>query len=316
MIKVSRSLQDVAVIRGGSEEFGKSLMEGGEVLSSLKKIGYQPLDVLIDKEGNWTANGIPTDAHDVFSRAHTVVDVTRMKEASHHALAKKMGVTLFFSRGNQVHTDRENLYRLLRMQNIAVPDTVVVRAKAPLPDGLFRDVWSKFHTPLIVRPLTRRTDAESKLITMYPEFENTVRDMHSRGVDVHIMTYRKVPTTSIAVLPNFRNEKLYMPLWVETFAGMKEIPKDTSSTRVHFNAPEYRKKQIEDIARKVYEAAGLEGPAVIDIIPHANKYIVVNIEERPTLTKDSRFSKALSSTGVDIGQYIHSQIAHDYDLSR
>ena len=66
MIKVSRSLQDVAVIRGGSEEFGKSLMEGGEVLSSLKKIGYQPLDVLIDKEGNWTANGIPTDAHDVF----------------------------------------------------------------------------------------------------------------------------------------------------------------------------------------------------------------------------------------------------------
>lgn len=316
MIKVSRSLSDVAVIRGGNEEFGKSLMEGGEALSSLKKIGYKPIDVLIDKEGNWTANGVPTDAHDVYSRAHTVVDVTRMRNAPHHELAKKMGIPLFFSRANQVHTDRENLYRLLRMQNIKVPDTIVVRSKAPLEASLFRDIWSRYHTPLMVRPLVRKEGVESKLVTMYTELEQVIREMHAKGVDVHVLTYKKTPTTSIAVLPNFRGEKLYMPLWVETFAGMKEIPRNTKTTRVHFNAPDYRRKQIESIVHQVYSAAGLQGPAVIDIIPSGNSYMVVNIEERPSLTPESRFMQSLSSTGVDLGQYIHSHITEDYDLAR
>lgn len=323
MLKVSRSLPDIAVIRGGTEEFGKSLLEGSEVLSSLKNIGYKPIDVLVDREGNWTAQGIPTDAHAIFSRAHTVVDTTRMKSAPHHELAKKMGVHLFFSRGNQVHTDRENLYRLLRMQNINVPDTVVVRASAPLEKGLFRDVWSRFHTPLMVRPLVRTEGVESKLITMYPEFEEVVREYHDKGIDIHILTYRKAPTSSLAVLPNFRGEKLYTPLWVETFAGIKGIPRDTLSTRAHFNAPEYRKEQIRDIVMKAYSAAGLEGPCVIDIVPTRDGYLVVNIEERPSLTKDSRFMHSLQSTGVDIGQYIHAQIENElfgdnsqYDFSR
>lgn len=312
MLNVSRSLPEIAVIRGGNEEFGKSLAEGAEVLSSLKKIGYKPVDVLIDQEGNWTAQGLPTDAHHIFSAAHTIVDTTRMRNAPHHALADKMGITLLFSRGNQVHTDRENLYRLLRMQGIRVPDTIVVRASQPLQPSLFREVWSTYHTPLMIRPLVRRSDIGSKLITMYPDLERTVREYHGKGVDIHILTYRKAPTTSVAAVPRFRGEDLYMPMWVENFSSLKQIPNDTLSARIHLSAPDYRKEQIRKIVRKVYEAAELKGPAVIDIIPQGNDYIMVNIEERPSLTKDSRFMMSLQSTGVGVGEYIHSQIQDEY----
>ena len=51
MIKVSSSLPDLAVLRGGDKDFKQSLLEGAEVLKSLSKIGYTPLDVLIDQEG-------------------------------------------------------------------------------------------------------------------------------------------------------------------------------------------------------------------------------------------------------------------------
>jgi hypothetical protein len=47
------------------------------------------------------------------------------------------------------------MYRVLRMQGFKVPDTIVVRAKSPLQPSLFRDVWSKYHTPLMIRPLVR-----------------------------------------------------------------------------------------------------------------------------------------------------------------
>lgn len=312
MLKVSRSLPDIAVLRGGNEEFSKSLSEGREVLSSLKKIGYSPLDVLIGKDGTWTVNGVPTDAHYVFTRAHTVVDTTRERNAPYHDLAKRMGVALLFSRANQVCTDRENLYRLLRMQDINVPETTVVRAKAPLKDSIFRDLWSRYHTPLMLRPLARHPDMGSKLITTYPDFEQSVREYHEKGIDTHVLTYRKAPVTSLVVLPHFRGERLYMPVWVETFSSLKGIPNNTDQTKTFFNAPEYRKNEMRKIAEHVYTAAGLQGPAVIDIVHHGESYIVVNIEERPTLTKDGRFMKSLESVGADIGQYIHAQVENEY----
>ena len=316
MLNVSRSLPDIAVIRGGNIDFVLSLDEGQEVLKSLSKLGYKPLDVIIDRENNWTAQGLPTDAHTIFTRAHTIVDTTRDKHAPHIALAKKMGITLLFSRGHDVHMDREDMYRLLRMQGFKVPDTIVVRASAPLQDSIFREVWSTYHTPLMVRPLKRTRNVGSKLITMYPEFERAVRDYHEQGVDVHILTYRKAPTSSLAVLPNFRGEKLYTPLWVETFESISSIPGPGHKSRVHFNAPDYRKEQIRKVALDVYEALGLTGPACIDTVPYKEGYIVVNVETNPSLHKDGRFMQSLQSTGIDVGQYIHAQIKSDFESSQ
>lgn len=312
MLNVSRSMPDVAVLRGGKEEFSLSLAEGQEVLKSLSKVGYKPLDVLIDRDGSWTVQGLPTDAHAIFTRAHTIVDTTRDRKAPHIALAKKMAVTLMFSRGMDVHMDREDMYRLLRMQGFKVPDTIVVRAKAPLEPKIFRDVWSTYHTPLMVRPLARKSDTQSKLITMYPEFEKTVRDYHEKGIDVHILTYRKAPTSSLAVLPNFRGEKLYTPLWVETFGSLNAVPNASAPMRAHLHAPDYRKKEMHDVAVRVYEALNLSGPACIDVVPYKDGYIVVNVDPHPSLRKDSRFMQSLSSTGVNLGEYIHSQIESEF----
>jgi D-alanine-D-alanine ligase-like ATP-grasp enzyme len=316
MLKVSRSLPDIAVIRGGAVEFAQSLEEGAEVLKSLAKIGYKPLDVLADRDGNWTLQGLPTDAHHIFSRAHTVVDTTHDRNAPHVSLARRMGITLLFSRANNVHMDREDMYRLLRMQGFKVPDTLVVRASRPLEDSIFREVWSKYHTPLMVRPLRRHPEAGSKLITMYPEFETVIRDYHRRGIDVHILTYRKAPTSSMAVLPHFRGEKLYTPLWVEVFGSMRTIPTPEHPMRTHYNAPEYRKQQMREIAIRVYEALGLEGPACVDVVPFRDGYIVVNVDANPSLRKDGRFMQSLQSVGADIGQYVHAQIQKEMESSQ
>ncbi len=308
MLNVSRSMPDIAVLRGGKEDFSLSLVEGQEILKSLSRLGYTPLDVVIDREGNWTAQGLPTDAHAVYTRAHTIVDTTRDRKSPHIALARRMGISLLFSKANDVHMDREDMYRLLRMQGFKVPDTIVVRAKAPLEPKIFREVWSTYHTPLMVRPLARQSDATSKLITQFGEFENVIREYHARGIDVHVLTYRKVPTSSMAVLPHFRGEKLYTPLWVENFQGLSVIPNSSEKMRTHLNAPEYRKKEMKEIATSVYEALNLSGPALIDVIHHNGGYTVVNVETTPSLHKDGRFMQSLQSTGIDIGQYVHSQI--------
>lgn len=306
-------MPDIAVIRGGKEEFSLSLTEGQEILKSLSKLGYKPLDVIVDKDGNWTCQGLPTDAHAIFTRAHTIVDATRDRHAPHIALAKKMGATLFFSKGNDVHLSREDMYRLLRMQGFTVPDTTVVRAKAPLQAELFRDVWSRYHTPLMIRPLHRRSDVGSKLITQYKDFETSVREYHDKGVDVHVLTYRRRPTSSIVVLPNFRGEKLYTPVWTETFAGVNELPNATHRIQTYLHAPDFRKEEMRNIAVSVYKALELTGPAIIDVIYDNNAYKVVNVETSPSLRPDGRFMTSLRSTGVDVGQYVYEQIRNEIE---
>jgi hypothetical protein len=311
MLKVSHSLPDIAVLRGGSKDFKESLIEGGEVLASLTRIGYQPIDVLIDKTGTWTTKGAPTDAHMIFTRAHTIVDTTRMKGQMYQELAKKMQIPLIFSLANEVTLDREDMYRILRQQGVKVPDTFVVRAKAPLKSEIFRQLWSKYHTPLLVRPLKEHDEAPSRLIRLYAELEQVISNYHAQGIDVHVLTYRKVPTTSIAVLPNFRKEKVYMPLWVDTFPEDGSLPTKDSPIRPHMQAPEYKKESIQTFVTHVYESLGLSSPACIDMITHGNQYIVVNVDLNPSLRKDGRFMQSLRTTGVDAGHYVHACIHND-----
>ncbi len=310
MIKVSRSLPDIAVLRGGKKDFRQSLSDGAEVLSSLSKIGYQPLDVLIDKSGEWTVHGKPTDAHHIFSRTHTVIDTTHTRGEDYQKLAKRMGVPLLFSRDNEMVIDREDIYRILRQQGIRTPDTAVIRAKQPLQDNTLRDIWSKYHTPLMVRPIVRTEDESSKLIKNFSDLENTVNDYRARGIDIHLLTYRKVPTSSVAILPNFRDERLYMPVWVETFSSIGSIPSGESPMRAYMHAPDWRINQVKEFASKVYDALGLSTHACIDIIHQNDNYVVVNVEAFPSLRKDGRFAQSLATTGADIGQYVHSIITN------
>lgn len=311
MLKVSHSLPDIAVLRGGDKDFKQSLTEGAEVLGSLTRIGYHPIDVLVGKDGEWTSHGSPTDAHTIYTKAHTVIDTTRMRGKKYQDLAKKMQIPLIFSESETVSLNREDLYRILRQQDVKVPSTFVVRAHDPLKKEIFRELWLKYHTPLLVRPLHRNDHAPSKIVKMFPELETTLREYHEKGVDVHVLTYKKLPTTSIAVLPHFRNEEVYTPLWVDTFPEDGELPNRESNARPHLQAPEYKKEHMKSMATRVYKALGLSTPACIDFIHHNNEYIVVNVDLNPSLRKDSRFMRSLSTTGVDAGQFVHACIHND-----
>lgn len=316
MMKVSHSLPDIAVLRGGNRNFKQSLAEGAEVLASLTKIGYEPVDVLIDKEGDWTSHGAPTDAHKVYTKAHTVVDTTRMHGEEYQKLAKRMQIPLIFSEDEKVTLNREDLYRILRQQEIKVPDTFVVRAQAPLKNEVFRDLWTRFHTPLLVRPLYPHSPVPSKIVRMFHDLESTIREYHDKGVDTHVLTYRKLHTTTMAVLPNFRKQKVYVPMWVDTFPEEGQLPNKEARIQPHLQAPEFRKENMQALATKVYKALGLTTPACIDFINHNNEYIVVNVDLNPSLNKNGRFMQSLRTTGVDAGHYIHECIKNEHDFER
>lgn len=300
---------NIAVIRGGKINTNQSLESGKDILRSLTSIGYKPLDILVDFDGNWTMKGIPTDAHYVFTIADFVVDTTEDEKAPWRSLAKKMWIPLLLSHDDSITLDREDMYRLFRQHGLPTPKTQVVRSSVETPRETFRELWNTFHTPLIVRPLKKDKEYESVLIRKYTDLENVLSDYHNNNLDVHIFTYKPTRTLSIAILPNFRNKKLYTPLAVETFSPLTSLPRKEHSMRAIFKAGEKENNSIRKAAESAYNALGINGHACIDMIPYKDGYMVVNVDLKPSLSKDGRFAQSLATTGVDIGQYVHSRVS-------
>lgn len=301
----------IAVIRGGKVNTKQSLQDGKDILKSLTGIGYTPLDILVDIDGSWIMKGRPTDAHYVFTIADSVVDATQDMEAPYRELAKKMWIPLLLSHDESVTLDREDMYRLFRQHGLPTPKTLVIRSGVETPKETFRELWNTFHTPLIVRPLKKDKEHESVLIRKYSDLEKVLADYHQSNLDVHIFTYKPTRTLSIAVLPNFRNKKLYTPLAVETFSPTASLPRRDHSMRAVFKAGEKENNSIRETAESAYNALGINGHACIDMIPYKDGYMVVNVDLKPSLSKDGRFIQSLATTGVDIGQYIHSRVSGD-----
>ena len=251
--------------------------------------------------------GVPTDAHYVFTVADAVVDTINDNEALWRELAKKMHVPLLLSHNDDVNLSREDMYRIFRQKGMPAPKTFVIRSGTETPKETFRDLWKSYHTPLMVRPLHK--SRESTLVRQYTELEKVLADYHKDNLDVHIFTYKPTRTLSIAVLPNFRGKDLYTPIAVETFAPNTSLPRTDHPMRPVFQAGEKENERIRKVAEEAYDTLGLTGHAAIDMIPYQDGYMVINVDTKPSLSKDGRFLQSLSTTGVDLGQYIHSMVS-------
>lgn len=311
MISLSNNLPSIAVLRGGKIRREDSLLNGGEILRSLTGLGYIPLDIVIDRDSTWTMKGVPTDAHYVYTCAEYIVDTTHDREAPYKTLAKKMGVHVLLSHDDTVTLDRETMYRLLHQQGIPTPKTFVVRAHQPLQPTAMKNLWQTFHTPLMVRPLSRDHGHTSKLIRKFADLQDILHIFQKEGVDSHVLTYTQGGTISLAVLPSFRGQELYTSLSVQTFVRGDELPHHVGSIRAVLAAGDEKNQAVRDVVEKAYDALGLVGHAVIDIIPYNDTYMVVNVDTRPSFHKEGRFMQSLATTGIDIGQYIHIRIQHE-----
>ena len=303
------SLPTIAVIRGGNVRHGASLEEGVVFLKSLTSLGYEPIDVVIDKEGNWNHRGIPTDAHAIFTTTDGYVDTTRMHNAPHHALAKKMGIMNLFPHATILgEGDRETTYRILRQRGVDVPDTFTIRASAPIDIHFVREMWGKFHTPLLVRPIVRKEGLPAKLVRSFKDLFESITAHHENKTDVHVLTYTHTPVFSIAVLPQYKNESWYTPLPVKVFPEKDEVP-HARLTVYHYTKGEAEEKSaIRGTAVDVVQALDLKSPVCIDIIKSKKGYVVVNVDTNPSLREDGRFMQSLATTGTDIGHYVQSRL--------
>ncbi len=307
-LELRKKTHKIAVLRGGAHRHKESIASGYGVLDSLTRVDVPTVDVYIDEKGVWHTRGIESDAHKVFVQVDGYVDTTEdvYAEKVHGSLAKRMGVEKVLSHKKVYDLDRESIFRLLRQGGVPVPETEVIRVQFGVPLKTLQEVWRALHTPYIVRPVSHSTEHSSVFVGSFDHFREVARKFAEAHIDFHVVPYRSAQTISTALLPNYRGERVYLPLSVTTLTEHREVP-SANSKIVIYRTHDSDYGELHKLLRKTYEVLDLNGPALIDVIKTKVGYMVVEIKTQPSLRSEGRFMQSLATTGVELGHYISTR---------
>ena len=292
----------IAVLRGGSIHHADSVSSGYGVLSSLEMLpNMEVVDVYIDESGVWHNKGVVTDAHQVFSNIDGYIDTTHIKGGPYQSLADRMGIKKLFSKPSlDLYDDREDIYRLLRQGGLLVPESKLIRINKITPEFLM-EVWKSLHPPYLVRAISYSVKLPSRKVESFEDFKEAAQFFSEANADFHVVPYRGGQTISLAALPNYRGEEVYVSIPVVSLVEGGEVP--NSSTKIIVYRAAHELPEMKKIAHKVHECLNA-GPILIDLIKTRRGLMIVEIKCKPSLRENGRFMESLRATGTELGHYL------------
>jgi D-alanine-D-alanine ligase-like ATP-grasp enzyme len=319
----------IAVLRGGKIDYHNSMKSGAHVLLSLLKYGedVNVIDVVIDENNNWFEKGIPSDPHKVFSQADYYVDFTNIFDGDYHTLANKLDVKFVIKNDMNNVLSRTNIKRILGQLGFDFPKYFVFRDDKNLENNL-KEIWGKFHTPIVIKDGKHVANQKSLLTHSFLEAYKKIKDIFKKSGEAIVEEHLSGRYVSLAVIPNYRGEDLYIPTPIETvnaeaevrFINGKEM-KDKylidhghhKLSMTHFD--ESLKKKLRKLARDIHQSLALDNHILLDICISQNKknktdfdIKIIEIHTNPHLAEGSRFNFILENSGVDIGRFILDKI--------
>lgn len=320
----------VAVLRGGNTDYHRSMKSGANVLLSLIRYPEEVnvIDVVIDEKENWFEKGIPSDPHKVFSQADYYIDFTHNFKGDYHNLSRRLNIKPIFKNDLVQVLSRVNVKRVLSQIGFLTTNYVIFRDDKNLENNL-KEIWSKFHTPVVIKDGRHIANQKSLLTFSFLEAYKKIKDLLKKGGEVILEEHAEGKYISLAVMPNYRGEDLYIPTPIETinaesktrFVQNKELKDkyilDHSHNKLSMtHIDEGMKKRLKLIGEEIHKALGLDHHVLIDMcLVNKNKdkkgdyeIKILELHTNPHLAEDSRFNFILENSGVDIGRFILDRI--------
>lgn len=292
----------ILVLRGGAKNHALSIVTGANIIGSLPLYGGEAIDVYIDQAGAWYKNGLPVEPLHTLASVDAYIDtVNQNKGEEYHHLAKKLGVhRLLHSEEFPFSLHREMIFRVLAQHGILVPETMIFRKDEEVSIVKSREAFTGILSPYIVRSVAG--DEPGIIAHTHKDLIQAIEHM-TKVSDAQVMHYRDAKTRSIVVIPEYRNEDLYMTLPVEVQVRKYEKPTKEHRLLPLTYLPAEDKKNITDFARKVHDALRPKSLFLIDFITTKRGHVVTGVTACPNILNGGRFLESLATTGTDVAHY-------------
>lgn len=316
----------VAVLRGGpSSEYDVSLQTGATVLANLPE-HYHPLDVFINRDGEWHLHGKREEPHRILQKVDAVWNALHGEYGEDGAVQHLlMEHRIPFSGSTRLAaalaTNKTLAKQILGKHGIKTPYFRVLR-REDVGDfySVGRELYRTFPQPSVVKPVARGSSVGTSLVRTPEEIAYALDLAFFCGDTILVEEYIEGTEVVGGVIEGFRGAAFYQLLPAETV-----LPDDTAfldyrarmSGAASFRAPagvsSKEREKIQELSEITHRLLGLRHYSTADFIVHPKRGIYfLEIDALPQLSPQTPFAVALHAVGTTLPQFLD----HVLTLSR
>ena len=311
----------VGVVRGGpSSEYEVSLKTGGNVLQALREQygdRYQPIDILIDRQGNWHMDGLPVSPLEAVSRVDVIFN------ALHGTYGEDGKIQQILEAHGIPFTGSDALASAIAMNKVLakeiagkhgvkspywkeMPSEIVRADSAAAADLLFKT----FLMPAVVKPAASGSSVGVSIAKDRAQLEKALIDAAGHGDTIIIEEFIPGIEATCGIIEGFRGQALYAlpPIEIRPGTGFfdyKAKYEGGSDEIVPASFADSLKRNLEVLAVKVHDVLGLRHYSRSDFIIHPRRGIYfLEANTLPGLTAESLIPKALRAVGSDTHELV------------
>ena len=310
----------VGVLRGGpSSEYEVSLKSGANVLSALNQEKYEPVDIFIDRRGQWHLFGAPV----LPERALRDIDVAfnivhgeygedgRLQEILEAFNIPYTGpnasvASLAFNK----HRTRE----AARALGVQVAHGVLIdSAKITDLQKTAFNIFRAMPHPMLVKPVVGGSSVGMTKVEHFEALPFALERAFAVAPQALVEEFIAGREATVGVIDEFRNERAYALMPVEIvppstspFFDYEAKYSGQSIERVPGNFSADEKRALTEAARAVHQGLGLSHYSRSDFIVSKRGVYFLEVNPAPAIgfTSESLFPKALNAVGASVPHFL------------
>jgi len=313
----------VAVLRGGlSDEYNVSLWTGATVLEHIDRSIFEPIDIVITKEGEWLSEGR------VRLPEHILTSVDVVFNALHGSYGEDGTVQRLFERyavpytGSKAYASNVAMNKVMTKQYLKDADIQVPKHMHVTRDSLndigrvSEKIADMFGPQYIIKPVASGSSVGTMMVKNPLLLSQALTNALERFEEVIVEV--KIPgrEATCGVIERFRDQALYALPPVEIVIPphadfFDETVKYNGSTQeicpARFDSA--TKQEIERVSKDVHSILGLSQYSRSDFIIADDGIYFLEVNTLPGLTSESLFPKALEAVGGTYTNFITHLLA-------
>ncbi|MCX6757636.1 MAG: hypothetical protein NTZ44_02020 [Candidatus Nomurabacteria bacterium] len=291
----------VGILRGGiGEDYFESLEKGGEIISYIQKNfpdKFQPIDILVDREGVWHYRGLPIIPADLKQKVDVVwhTGMGDEKKILEHLFIPHISEAGF---GRAITNDRSMFERHMANAGIKMSKHIILPAYNFEFDGPLdrystkkaMQIFEKFSSPWLVKTFTPDISIGVKLAKTFPELAVAISEISESGQSILVEELISGKKASVHSLSDFRGEKIY---------SFPPIEHRNDEVFAPGNFSQSEKEEMLSLVRDIFSHMSAEHYMQSDFVINPNRGIILtNVSFVPNMKEDSHFVESLETVGT------------------
>lgn len=308
----------VGILRGGiGHEYEVSLKTGASVMKNLPAHKYQPVDILITRDGVWHLNGKEVSPEQairgvdvVFNALHgqfgedgqvqQILEATKSPYTGSGVVASALGM------------DKHKSKEIFKKAGFKVPSGVVVKRDYQTDtEAIAYDAFQKIAPPWIIKPAGSGSSVGLYLARTFPELIQALEACFEVSDRVIVEEYIKGKEATCGVVENFRNKDHYslLPIEIVTKADKNLFDYEAkyggeTSEICPGRFTQEEKAELERLAAEIHKVLGLRHYSRSDFIISPRGIYVLEVNTLPGMTEESLIPKSLKAAGIPYDHFL------------